>query len=185
MEESKKKIQWDSESNLRLLSYFTFMLLCLSMVVKDFYQVSVTINTLPYYSDLSVDLTNVNATWISVFVFAGYALLYGGIVEILSRFVANSIMRVSFNTINKYKFISVFKLILTGVNLLIGCFNFMYFEMPFTYSLQTIVEIVFLSVTFAVMFVIFYKKYLNKKSAPVIFLSMALPLSIYFIFLAI
>ena len=185
MEEKKKKIDWNSESNLKIMSCISFIVLCFSMVAKDYYQISATINTLPYYSNLSIDFNSINAVMLSVMVFMGYAILYSGIIEILSRFVGSSIIRVSFKSINKYRFITIFKLIVAGANFIMGCFNFMYFDMPFTFSLQPIIEMIVLSVTFAIIFAICYKKYLNKKSAPVIFLSMALPLSIYFIVLAI
>ncbi len=179
------KVDVKSEKTMKVFSHITFILLCLSIAAKDCFSINSTINTLPYMSNLAIDVTSANIVGASVLVYIFYGLIYGAMVEILSRFVCNSIIRVSFNEVNKYRFISTFKLVVTVANLLLALFNVMYFYLPFTFKLQPVIEIVFLAVTFSVIYAICYKKYLNKKSAPVIFMSMAMPLSIYFIMVAI
>ena len=171
------------DNKFKAISYISYFLLCFSIVAKDYFSISVSINTLPFMPEMS--LSGVNQTALTVLTFALHSILYGLWVEILSRFVCNSIIRVSFSTINKYQFISIFKGIVAVANLLLGLFNLMYFAMPFTFRLQPLIEIIMLSITFVVMYVIFYKKYLNKKSAPVIFLSLAIPLGLYFILIAV
>ena len=173
----------NKDTNFKVISYVTYFLLCLSIVAKDYFSISESINTLPYMQE--INLQGVNPTALTVLTFALHSVLYALWVEVLSRFVCNSVMRVSFNTINKYQFISVFKGVVAGANLLIGAFNFMFFAMPFTFRLQPLIEILMLSITFLILYIIFYKKYLNKKSAPVIFLSLAIPLGLYFILLAV
>ncbi len=167
----------------KTISYITYFLLCFSIVAKDYFSTSVSINTLPFMPEMS--LAGVNPTALTVLTFALHSILYALWVEILARFVCNSIMRVSFSTINKYQFISIFKGVVAVSNLLLGLFNFMYFAMPFTFRLQPLIEIIMLAITFAILYAIFYKKYLNKKSAPVIFLSLAIPLGLYFILIAV
>ncbi len=179
------KVDLKSEKTMKIFSYLTFFLLCLSIAAKDCFSINSTINTLPYMSNFVIDITSANIVGASVMVYIFYSLIYGAIVEILSRFVCNSITRVSFNQVYKYRFITIFKLVVITANLVIACFNFMYFNLPFTFKLQPVIEISFLAITFGIIYAICYKKYLNKKSAPVIFMSMALPLSIYFIMVAI
>lgn len=185
MEETKKKFNINSDKSLKILSYVSFFVLCLSLIAKDYFDLASTINTLPYYTDISIDLTSANITIVTIGMFLIYALMYGGLIEILSRFVANSIIRVSFAEVKKYKFISSFKFILAIANFILALFNIMYFSLPFTFRLEPVITIVVLALTFGVMYAVIYKKYLNQKSAPVVFMSMALPLAIYFIVLAV
>ena len=177
-EENVKK-----QKSLNWLSYVSYFVLCFTIVAKDYFAISMSINTLPYL-DAFGEL-NVDPTVMTVMTFALHSILYALWVELFARFVYNSIARVSFSNVERYKFISIFKFIVAGVNMLLGLFNIMYFMYPFTFRLSAVIEVVVLTITFSIMYLIFYKKYLNKKSAPVIFLSMALPLAVYFIILAI
>ena len=166
----------NTEKKYKILNWVSYFVLCLSLVAKDYFSINATLNTFPLISDVDMN---------PVLVFMMYALLNGLFVEFLSRFVCNTVMRVSFSDINKDKFVSVFKFIVVTANILVSFFNFMYFIMPYTFRLHSIIEIVSMAIVFSIIFAIIYKKYLNKKSAPVVFLSLAIPLGLYFVMIAI
>lgn len=166
----------NNETKYKVISVVSYLVVCLSIVAKDYYSMSLTVNTFPLIAGVSLS---------PALVYTMYALLQGFFVEFLSRFVCNSVIRVSFSTVNKNQFISVFKFIVAGVNVLLGFFNFLYFIKPYTFRLHAVIEVVALTVLFSIIYAVIYKKYLNKKSAPVIFLSLAIPLGIYFIMIAI